>query len=208
MVKQVIVKSIGGLLRRLQLIHSLYMDTWILKRLGSAGIKSAIHYPFNIIGANNIYLEEGVSIGTGSTLYTKKAKIHFGKNSFSGPNLTMISGDHPFMPGIYMLDLRKDDLPNAKDYDRDIIVGQDVWIGTNVTILKGVRIGRGAIIAAGSVVVHNVPPYAIAGGVPSKVLKFKWNYKEILAHENFLFDNNEDKLSKEDIFKMINTGKV
>ena len=49
-------------------------------------------------------------------------------------------------------------------------IEEDVWIGSNSVILSGVRIGRGAVIAAGSIVNKDVPPYAIVGGVPFKVL--------------------------------------
>jgi acetyltransferase-like isoleucine patch superfamily enzyme len=52
-----------------------------------------------------------------------------------------------------------------------IVVGNDVWLGARVIVLKGVTIGDGAIVAAGAVVTRNIPPYAIAGGVPAKVIK-------------------------------------
>jgi len=56
----------------------------------------------------------------------------------------------------------------------DIIVDDDVWIGENSLILSGVHIGQGAIVAAGAVVTKDVPPYAIVGGVPAKVIKFRF----------------------------------
>lgn len=52
-----------------------------------------------------------------------------------------------------------------------IVIEDHVWIGLNVTILKGVRIGSGAVIAAGAVVTKDVPPDALVGGVPAKVIK-------------------------------------
>lgn len=55
-----------------------------------------------------------------------------------------------------------------------VIVGNDVWIGTKVLVLGGVRIGDGAVIAAGAVVTKDVPPYAIVGGVPAKVIKYRF----------------------------------
>ncbi len=61
----------------------------------------------------------------------------------------------------------------------DVIIGNDVWIANDAKILSGVTIGDGAIIAAGSVVSKNVPPYAIVGGVPAKVLKYRFD-KEII----------------------------
>lgn len=55
-----------------------------------------------------------------------------------------------------------------------ITVGDDVWIGFNSTILSGVTIGQGAVVAAGSLVTRDVPPYAIVGGNPAKVLKYRF----------------------------------
>lgn len=56
----------------------------------------------------------------------------------------------------------------------DIVVADDVWIGYGATILSGVRIGQGAAVAAGSVVTKDVPPYAIVGGVPAKVIRYRF----------------------------------
>lgn len=61
----------------------------------------------------------------------------------------------------------------------DIIVHDDVWIGINSTIMSGVEIGQGAIIAAGSVVTKDVPPYAIVGGIPAKVIKYRFDQEII-----------------------------
>jgi acetyltransferase-like isoleucine patch superfamily enzyme/glycosyltransferase involved in cell wall biosynthesis len=55
-----------------------------------------------------------------------------------------------------------------------IVVGDDVWIGHKSLILSGVTIGQGAVIAAGSVVSKDVPPYAIVGGNPAKVIKYRF----------------------------------
>lgn len=60
-----------------------------------------------------------------------------------------------------------------------IVIENDVWIGAQTTILTGVTIGNGAIIAANSVVTKDVPPYAIVGGTPAKVLKYRFS-KEII----------------------------
>lgn len=56
----------------------------------------------------------------------------------------------------------------------DIIIDDDVWIGFNATIMSGVHIGQGAVVAAGAVVSKDVPPYAIVGGVPAKVIRYRF----------------------------------
>jgi acetyltransferase-like isoleucine patch superfamily enzyme len=59
-----------------------------------------------------------------------------------------------------------------------VIIGQDVWIGAGVKILKGVTVGDHAVIGANSVVTKDVPSYAIVGGVPAKVIKYRGNTEE------------------------------
>ncbi len=54
-----------------------------------------------------------------------------------------------------------------------IIISDDVWIGHGAVITKGVKIGKGAIIATNAVVTKNVPDYAIVGGVPAKIIKYR-----------------------------------
>ena len=59
----------------------------------------------------------------------------------------------------------------------DIIVGDDVWIGTKAIICGGIKIGQGAIIGAGAVVTKDVEPYAIVGGNPARVIKYRFDEK-------------------------------
>lgn len=77
----------------------------------------------------------------------------------------------------------------------DIIVEDDVWIGYGATIMSGVHIGQGAVVAAGAVVTKDVPPYAIVGGVPAKIIKYR--FEPDMIEELLKIDY--DKLSKEDI---------
>jgi len=77
----------------------------------------------------------------------------------------------------------------------DIIVSDDVWIGCNAIILSGVSIGQGAIIAAGAVVTKDVPPYALVGGTPAKIIKYRFN--DTLISELIKIDYS--KLNYDDI---------
>lgn len=83
----------------------------------------------------------------------------------------------------------------------DIIVKDDVWIGANSTILSGVTINQGAIVAAGSVVTKDVPPYAIVGGNPAKVIKYR--FSDIIVQKLLRIDYS--KLSDETILENLNS---
>lgn len=93
-----------------------------------------------------------------------KGKVKIGNYFHSGRDCMIIAGHHNY---------EGEALPY--DYNwiiKDVIIDDFVWIGSRVIILGGVHIGEGAIVQAGSVVVSDVPPYAIVGGNPAKV--FKW----------------------------------
>jgi acetyltransferase-like isoleucine patch superfamily enzyme len=68
-------------------------------------------------------------------------------------------------------------IDSAKKYVVEI--GNDVWIGNNVLIMDGIKIGDGAIIAAGAIVTKDVDPYAIIGGVPAKLIRYRFTEEQI-----------------------------
>ena len=70
------------------------------------------------------------------------------------------------------------------DCFRKTEIGNDVWIGEHATIKAGVKIGDGAIVASGAVVTKDVPPYAIVGGVPARLIRMRFGedtVKRLLA---------------------------
>ncbi len=93
-----------------------------------------------------------------------------------------------------------------KSTDERVYIGNDVWVGSHVLINGGVHIGDGAVIGAGAVVVKDVPPYAIVGGVPARIIRYRfspevieklldlkwWNYNENILKENIDFFQKEN----------------
>lgn len=80
----------------------------------------------------------------------------------------------------------------------DINVGSDVWIGAKSTIMSGIKINDGAVVGAGSVVTKDVPPFAIVGGNPAQIIKFRFSPEQIIDLMNIKWwDWEEDKIKKE-----------
>ena len=101
----------------------------------------------------------------------------------------------------------------SKLQSEDCKLGNDVWVGSGVTVNRKVHVGNGAILASGCVVTRDVPDYAIVGGVPAKVIKFRfdentiqrllniawWDWpKDLLRENRHLFEVEvcEETLSK------------
>ena len=75
--------------------------------------------------------------------------------------------------------LGKDVLCQRKPDEKFVEIGNDVWIGCNAIIMGGVKVGDGAVVAAGAVVTKDVPPYAIVGGVPAKIIRYRFDSNTI-----------------------------
>ncbi len=99
------------------------------------------------------------------------AKMHgtviIGNDVMMGPDCIIYTRNHAFSDT--SIPMRKQGFSEEKP----VIIGNDVWIGGRVIILPGVHVGNGAIIGAGAVVTKNVPDYAIVGGNPAKIIKYR-----------------------------------
>jgi acetyltransferase-like isoleucine patch superfamily enzyme len=96
-------------------------------------------------------------INQGCLLYTTGG-IVIGENVSISAGVWLVTGTHDMND------------PNFPDSYRPITIGDYVWIGMRATILGGVAIGEGAVVMAGAVVTHDVPPFAVVGGVPARVV--------------------------------------
>jgi chloramphenicol O-acetyltransferase type B len=100
------------------------------------------------------------------------------------------------------------DFPIEKSAKGPTVVGNDVWIGYAATVLSGVRVGDGAIVGAGAVVTKDVPPYAIVGGNPATIIRYRhpptiveamlsirwwdWSDEKIFAEQDSFMGSIED----------------
>jgi acetyltransferase-like isoleucine patch superfamily enzyme len=84
----------------------------------------------------------------------------------------------------------------------EIIVDDDVWIGMDAMILSGVTIGKGAVVAAGSIVTKDVPPFAIVGGNPAKLIKYRFEKDLINLMIEFDYEILNNKVVEESIDKL------
>lgn len=179
-------------------LYSFWKIFFGIKRKSFSHIDSqALITPPNfIINPGNISLGKNVHLGAWSHISAPNAKFIVKDNCAIGERLTVHTGNHARMIGRFVTDITEDIKPEG--FDADVIVCEDAWIGCNVTLLAGITIGRGATVAAGAVVSKDIPPYALAGGVPAKVLKFNFSIPEILEHEKALYPESE-RLSEEEL---------
>jgi acetyltransferase-like isoleucine patch superfamily enzyme len=86
-------------------------------------------------------------------------------------------------------------------------IGNDVWIGSNSIIKDGIRIGNGALIGAGAVVTKDVPAYAIVGGVPAQLIRYRFSEEQISFLEKFQWWNKDLKWIKENRELFLDVGR-
>ena len=118
----------------------------------------------------DITLGDRVQMGNGCALL---CDVEIGNSVLCANNVRFVGrDDHLFRKcGTTIWDSGRGDTCKTR-------VGNDVWIGENVVVVAGVTIGDGALVAAGAIVVHDVPPCTIVGGVPAKVINPRFATQE------------------------------
>ncbi len=108
-----------------------------------------------------------------------KEKLIIGNYCSIGSNVRFIlAGEHSLNTiSTFPFKVKKFGFQREAGSKGDIVVKDDVWIGANALICSGVTIGQGAVVAAGAVVTKNVESYAIVGGNPAKIIKYRFSEK-------------------------------
>lgn len=177
------------------------------KSYGHLGKNVKLIPPLDIFNPNNIFMYENTKIED-STISAAIGKFIMKKYSAAAEGLSVHTGNHMMVVGkFYRTITNEDKNESGQVFDKDVIVEEDCWIGCNVTLLAGAHIGRGSIVAAGAVVNKSTPPYAVIGGVPAKVIKFKWTIDEILEHEAILYPENE-RYSRKELEEIFNNYRM
>lgn len=127
----------------------------------------------------------------------KNAHLYIGSFCSIGDNVVFLLGiDYPtnFISTFpFRVKIEKKDEMEAISKG-NIVVDDDVWIGYGATILSGVHIGQGAIVGANALVTKDIPPYAIAGGTPAKLIKYRFEERIINELLKVDFDSLTDDM--------------
>lgn len=203
-IRYIITFFFGFYLKRKRVIVA---PNCILTRATTFGGKNRVNGNCNI--ANSI-IGTGTYIGANCSL----ANVLIGNYCSIAQNVKVISATHPTSKFVsthpaffsvakqagftYADELKfEETIYWNKDKAICVHIGNDVWIGEDVKIIGGIEIGNGAIIAAGAVVTKNVLPYSIVGGVPAKLIKFRFPEDQIVFLQKFnWWDKNDEWIHK------------
>ncbi len=177
------------------------MRLFLFKRKWRRLNKHNSTYPLDLFPINTVEIGNYSYGGLRVLTFGEGYKVYVGHCCSIGPNvLFVLKAEHP-VDRISTFPFKVKVL--GESYEAmskgDIILDDDVWVGANVTIMSGVHVGQGAIIAAGAVVTSDVPPYAIVGGVPSKVIRYRFDENTVqklvnIDYSSLKFDSIRDNI--------------
>ena len=117
-------------------------------------------------GGGAVVVGDDVTVNGNVRIIADGGRIEIGSKVMIGPNVVMRPTDHGF---------ERSDLPIKEQHNTvgEVVIGSDVWIAANVVLLRGARVGDHAVVGAGSVVNSEIPEWAIAAGVPARVIRYR-----------------------------------
>ena len=131
----------------------------------------------SILDNCRIYSPSGVSIGNHVTInhhtyLTGAGGLKIGNHVMFGTDCNVLTTNHLF--DRFEIPMKEQGFSKGP-----VVIGNDVWVGASVVILPNVTIGRGAVLGSNSVITKDVPPFAVVGGVPAKIIKYRFDKKTI-----------------------------
>ena len=132
------------------------------------GDEVTVHSGVVMQGGGRMEIGDRAYIGPYCVLLCSEA-ITIGPDTMLAPHVVIADADHG-------MDVPCEPMRAQPQITAPITIGSDCWIGANATIVKGVTIGDGAIIGAGAVVTREIPPGAVAAGVPARILRYRQGF--------------------------------
>lgn len=136
------------------------------RRKAKIGINSKVHPTVILRQGERIEIGDNCLINHNNVFQAGKevGKIKIGNYVHTGANVMIFAFNHS---------IDDTEVPSILQdyYDADVVIEDDVWIGAGTVVTAGVRIGKGSVIGSNSVVTHDIPPYSVAVGSPTKVVK-------------------------------------
>lgn len=193
------------------------------RRKVSFDFSTTIGFSSTFEGYNKIY-HNCIFVGTMGmgTYIARNSHIEgkIGRFTSIGPYCQVIMGTHPYtypyvstspmffslakQTGYTFTEVQNfEELRHAED-KYPVVIGNDCWIGQRVSIISGATIHDGAVVLAGSIVTKDVPPYAIVGGIPAKIIKYRYDNETILKLLEIKWWNKDVKWLKKNCSKFSN----
>ncbi|WP_084224402.1 CatB-related O-acetyltransferase [Stenoxybacter acetivorans] len=149
---------------------------------------SPVHISPNVQIKNNVSIDKYTFINWNSVIYPN---VYIGAYCSIGRGIQIGLANHPVnWLSTHTFQYNANWFNNIPEYQKlkrskhhihhpKVSIGSDVWIGNNAMIKAGVTIGHGAVVGAGAIVTKNIPPYAIVGGNPAKIIRYRFDKNTI-----------------------------